>query len=153
MLVIMEYLSFGIGVVGISVITWGALISTVSCIKLTILQIKGNNTYKNREIVRHHFGSYILLGLEFLIAADIMETIIKPSLQEVAILGSIVVIRTILSFFLNRELEANTSNIPVKKQTKKAQQTILMFQRKDNYVAERYLLCMEKTRKKKEDNE
>jgi len=119
MLVIIKYLSFGIGIAGIFIITWGALISIVSFIQITILQIRGKSTYSSREIVRHHFGSYILLGLEFLIAADIMETIIKPSLQEVAILGSIVMIRTILSFFLNRELDSQTHDISVKKQAKK----------------------------------
>ena len=119
MLVIIEYISFSIGVVGVSVIIWGALLCMVSFLRLTIVQIKGKNVCHRREIVRHHFGSYILLGLEFLIAADIIDTIIKPSLQEVAILGSIVAIRTVLSFFLNREFSSHTCDIPVNKQAKK----------------------------------
>lgn len=114
-----EYLSFGIGVVGVSVIVWGALLGIVSLVRLEIIQLRGENRCRKREMVRHHFGSYILLGLEFLIAADIIETIMKPNLQDVAILGSIVVIRTILSFFLNRELSSHTCDMPVQVQTKK----------------------------------
>ena len=45
-----------------------------------------------------------MLGLEFLIAADIIRTIVKPSLEELAILGSIVVIRTVINYFLGKEL-------------------------------------------------
>ncbi len=43
-------------------------------------------------------------ALEFLIAADIVSTISHPTLQEVAVLGSIVALRTVISFFLNREM-------------------------------------------------
>ncbi len=70
-------------------------------------------------MVRHHFGTYILFGLEFLIAADIIDTLIKPGLQEVAILGSIVAIRSVLSFFLNRELTTHTCDVPAQEQEKK----------------------------------
>jgi uncharacterized membrane protein len=44
------------------------------------------------------------LGLEFLIAADVVRTIIQPTLMELAILGSIIAIRTAISFFLNMEM-------------------------------------------------
>jgi uncharacterized membrane protein len=57
-----------------------------------------------RESLRREFGSYLLLALEFLIAADVVGTISHPTLEEVAVLGSIVAIRTVISFFLNREM-------------------------------------------------
>jgi len=47
----------------------------------------------------------LLLGLEFLIASDILKTVLEPTLNELAILGGIVVLRTILSVFLNREIK------------------------------------------------
>jgi uncharacterized membrane protein len=55
---------------------------------------------------RQRLGRAIVLGLEFLVAADILRTVrAVPTLQEVAVLGAIVVIRTILSFSLEVELE------------------------------------------------
>jgi uncharacterized membrane protein len=39
-----------------------------------------------------------------MIAGDIIGTIIRPTLQEMAVLGSIVAVRTVISFFLNREI-------------------------------------------------
>ena len=51
------------------------------------------------------FGRSILLGREFLVAADITRTVaVQPSLQNVAVLGLIVLIRTFLSFSLEVEI-------------------------------------------------
>ena len=58
------------------------------------------------EILRQDLGRCILLGLEVLIVADIVRTIIvDPTLESVAVLGTIVVIRIILSFSLEVEIE------------------------------------------------
>jgi uncharacterized membrane protein len=55
---------------------------------------------------RSRLGRAIILGLEFLVAADILRTIsTKPTLGEVAALGGIVLIRTFLSFSLEVELD------------------------------------------------
>jgi uncharacterized membrane protein len=57
------------------------------------------------ERIRYDVGRHLLLGLEFLIAADSMRTIVQPTLEEVTVLAIIVAIRTVLSFFLTREME------------------------------------------------
>jgi uncharacterized membrane protein len=55
---------------------------------------------------RYRLGRAIILGLEFLVAADILRTIsTQPTIGEVAVLGGIVLIRTFLSFSLEVELE------------------------------------------------
>jgi uncharacterized membrane protein len=104
---VLDYLTLVIGIIGIMVIVWGVFSGLIRFIQLEIQKLKGKNICKNREILRQHLGSYLLLGLEFLIAADVIHTITKPSLKEIAILGSIVGIRTILNFFLNKELEGH----------------------------------------------
>jgi uncharacterized membrane protein len=56
--------------------------------------------------LRQNLGRAILLGLEFLVAADIIRTVSTiPTLLQVAVLGGIVLIRTFLSFTLEVELE------------------------------------------------
>ena len=57
-----------------------------------------------KEDLRHHLGYYLLLGLEFLIAADIVHTLLTPTLADLAILGAIVASRTLISFSINWEL-------------------------------------------------
>ena len=55
---------------------------------------------------RSALGRAILLGLEFLVAADIINTVaVEQTLQSVAVLGGIVAIRTFLSFSLELEIE------------------------------------------------
>jgi len=49
---------------------------------------------------------WLVLGLEFMLAADIVRTVIEPSWQELGQLGATAVIRTFLNFFLERDLEA-----------------------------------------------
>src|SRR5215470_19214263 len=61
---------------------------------------------KPYEDLRRNLGRCILLGLEVLIVADIVRTIIvDPTLESVAVLGAIVVIRILLSFSLEVEID------------------------------------------------
>ena len=56
--------------------------------------------------LKETFGGVLLLGLEILVAADLVRTVaVEPTLENVAILGLIVLIRTFLSFSLEIEIE------------------------------------------------
>jgi uncharacterized membrane protein len=58
------------------------------------------------QALRESFGGVLLLGLEILVAADLIRTVaVTPTLQGVAVLGIIVLIRTFLSFSLQTEIE------------------------------------------------
>jgi len=56
--------------------------------------------------IRVSLGNYILLGLEFMIVSDIIHSFLQPDLMSLGQLGLLVVIRTMISFFLGKELEA-----------------------------------------------
>lgn len=57
-------------------------------------------------MIREGFGGVLLLGLEILVAADLIRTVaVEPSLENVFVLGLIVLIRTFLSFSLEIEIE------------------------------------------------
>ena len=56
-----------------------------------------------REILVR-YGRWLVAGLTFQLAADIIETSVAPSWEEVGQLGAIAVIRTFLNFFLERDL-------------------------------------------------
>jgi uncharacterized membrane protein len=57
-------------------------------------------------LLREFFGGVLLLGVEILVAADLIRTVaVTPSLESVGILGLIVLIRTFLSFSLETEME------------------------------------------------
>ena len=57
-------------------------------------------------LLREFFGGVLLLGVEILVAADLIRTVaVTPSLESVGVLGLIVLIRTFLSFSLETEIE------------------------------------------------
>ena len=56
------------------------------------------------ESIRLNLGRMLALGLEFTIASDILRTAVAPTRQDILTLGSIVLLRTLLNFFLEREI-------------------------------------------------
>jgi len=101
------WIAWGTGIVGIGVLTWGVLVGLCELTKLEVHRLRGRDIAHERAVVRQDLGYYIVLGLEFLIAADIMHTIRHPTLQELAVLGIIVAIRTVISHFVTREMRAS----------------------------------------------
>lgn len=84
---------------GVAVIVVGALVATWTAL---VRRVPGVDVYHG---VRRSLGRSILLGLEFLVAADIIRTVaVTPTPRSVAVLGAIVLIRTFLSFALQLEM-------------------------------------------------
>lgn len=104
---ILETLIFILDSFSILVIVWGVVLAFISFLKLEITSKSRIETVDKISIVKNHLGTYILLGLEILIGADIIETILNPSFQDILILATIVIIRTVISYFLNKEIESN----------------------------------------------
>jgi uncharacterized membrane protein len=97
---IIEGIGSAIDAIGVAVIAGGALLAVF----LTIGRIRQDER-DAYEFFRRRLGRAILLGLEFLVAADIIRTVaVTPSAESVAILGGIVLIRTFLSFSLQLEV-------------------------------------------------
>lgn len=105
-----EFLYIVIGSIGVAIIVWGLALTVYRLLKLEFSRFNHNSIYRERESVRHQFASYLLLALEFLIAADIILTVIHPTFEEIAILASIVVIRTLISYFLEKEIAKFNKN-------------------------------------------
>jgi uncharacterized membrane protein len=105
-----EYLYIAIGSIGVAIIVWGVVLTVYRLLKLEFSRLKYKSIYRERESVRHKFATYLLLALEFMIAADIIGTVIHPTFEEIAILASIVVIRTVISYFLEKEISNFNAN-------------------------------------------
>jgi len=88
--------------IGVIVIAFGIGIALLRFV-LSGVQAKSKKSYQQ---LRHDLGKIILLGLEILVAADIIATVVtEPTLNKVLTLGLIVIIRTFLSLSLQVELE------------------------------------------------
>lgn len=99
------WIAWATGLVGVGVLAWGVLVGVFELAKLEVHRMRGREIAHERAVVRQDLGYYILLGLEFLIAADIMHTIRHPTLEELAVLGVIVAIRTVISYFVTLEMQ------------------------------------------------
>lgn len=89
---------------GVLIMFLGLLLALIKAAKATLT--KGRFSHETYLTLRQGVGKSILLGLEVLIAADIMATVVTtPTLRSVVVLGCIVLIRTFLSLSLQVELE------------------------------------------------
>jgi len=86
----------------------GTLVMALGAVVALIQSLTGPGR-ANRNVVREfrqRLGRAIILGLELLVAADILRTVsVEPTLRQVLVLGIIVAIRTFLSFSLEVELK------------------------------------------------
>ena len=97
---VIEKIGMTIDAAGVVVIVTGAAIAFVAC-AVRISRRRGD-AYRR---FRQQLGQTILLGLELLVAGDIVRTVAaSPSLTSVAVLAAIVLIRTFLSFSLEVEI-------------------------------------------------
>lgn len=95
--------ALGIEIVGMGVIVAGALLASVVFVRDWIREEDFLVVYRR---YRERLGQAILLGLEFLVAGDIIGTVaVDPTFRNVGILGAIVLIRTFLSFALEVEIQ------------------------------------------------
>ena len=98
---IMDVVGTAVDTAGVSVIVIGALIATTR-----FLFQRRRETSILFRLYRQDMGRAILLGLEFLVAGDIIRTVVvDPTFDNVIVLGLIVLIRTFLSMSLQLELD------------------------------------------------
>jgi uncharacterized membrane protein len=99
----MEYVARFFEAIGALVLVVGLLFCFMLAIRTYRRSSDGNRAY---QVLRESFGGVILLGIEILVAADLVRTVaVATTLENVLILGLIVLIRTILSFSLEVEIE------------------------------------------------
>jgi uncharacterized membrane protein len=65
-----------------------------------------------KEDVRLSLGRWLALALEFELAADILRTAVAPTWNEIGQLAAIIVLRTALNYFLQREFETSQAGPP-----------------------------------------
>jgi uncharacterized membrane protein len=96
---VVEMVGKAVDAVGVAVIVLGAIVATGSAARRLR---RGEPSY---QPYRRQIGRSILLGLEFLVAADIIRTVaVAPTFTSVGVLAVIVLIRTFLSFSLELEI-------------------------------------------------
>jgi len=97
---VMEHIARGFEVAGVAIIVIGGVVALIAGLK------DFDNMGKFFVDVRRDFGKPLILGLEVLVAADIVQTItVDPSFESVVVLGILVLVRIALSFSLDIEVD------------------------------------------------
>jgi len=99
---VMNWVSRAFESVGIAVLVVGFVAGVVKALRV-YAGGRGEGAYGT---LRRYFGRSILLGIEILVAADLIRTVaVEPTLENVLVLGLIILIRTFLSFSLDIEID------------------------------------------------
>lgn len=96
-------ISFVLNIVGSLIIILGVFVALFEFLRNEI--VAKEEAVRVNEYIRGKLGSYLVLGLELFIAGDVIKTIITPTWESLGMLGTIVIIRTILSYFLTKDLK------------------------------------------------
>ncbi len=101
---LIDWAALGIEMLGALVIVVGVL--RVAITRGTVRFLLRVDDAKAYESYKHQIGRSLLLGLEFLVAGDVVRTVaLEPTLNNVAVLGLLVLVRTFLAWTLSVEIE------------------------------------------------
>ncbi|WP_315791165.1 DUF1622 domain-containing protein [Fischerella sp. JS2] len=101
--VIVGYLAAGTEIAA-AIVIGGAVIRGIAAY-LRLLFSRSKQHFDATEGIRLQLGRVLALGLEFTVASDILRTAVAPTRQDILNLGAIVLLRTLLNYFLEREIQ------------------------------------------------
>lgn len=105
---VLSSISLVISCIGVGVIVLGAFAAVLGFL-LGFFRGSGIASVQKVNLMRMSLGRSIVLGLEFIVAADVIKTVITPDYYSLGILASLTGIRTILSYFINQEIQTLSS--------------------------------------------
>ncbi len=92
---------------GALIIFVGAVLAAVAFFRAAVVSRSTGEFVR----VRLRLGRYLALGLEFQLASDVLSTAVAPTFEEIGKLAAIAAIRTLLNYFLSKEIEKERSEL------------------------------------------
>lgn len=91
--------------VGVLIVLWGVFQGFIMLTCRLWMVLRQRPTSGSLETIRLLISERLVLGLEFFLAGDVIQTIVVPSWQSLGVLGGIVGIRTVIVYFLDKEMK------------------------------------------------
>ena len=102
----LEYAPAFIDIMGVIILLIGFIRGTFEFFKMEVYRLKRNKIqFRMMQILRCNMGLYILLALDFMITSDIIKSMFHKDMDDLINLASIVVLRTLIGYFLGKEVE------------------------------------------------
>lgn len=100
----LELVTKVIDLFGVAIILYGFALSATGLLIAEFGRFRGGNGLPDYPMVRINLGTYFLTGIEVMIASDIVATVLSRATEDLIFVSALVVIRTVISFFLGREI-------------------------------------------------
>ena len=104
-----RFVALVIDVMAVAIVSYGA---AEAFIRLVGIGVAPSASHGARKQIWQRFGVWLLLGLEFELAADIIRTVVSPTWQDIGELAAIAAIRTFLNYFLEKDVERAEELLP-----------------------------------------
>ena len=96
-----------VDIIGLAICLIGAAKFLIVYTRVEVKRLAGHECASQIQAARRVLGSYILVALEFMIVSDVIGSVLSRTLESLASLGAIVVLRTAMGYFLERELRGD----------------------------------------------
>lgn len=99
-----EWIVPAIQAVGVIIVLWGVIEALLALVRRGWRRLTGNRARPGLGAIRISIGRKLVLSLEFFIASDIIQTVVVPTWESLGTLAGIVVIRTVIAYFIEYEM-------------------------------------------------
>ena len=103
---VLHLIAEAVDLIGLAIVLVGAIKFLFTYVRIEARRLVGRECATQIQTARRGLGGYILVALEFMIVSDIINSALTHSLESLAGLAAIVVLRTMIGFFLERELRS-----------------------------------------------
>ena len=103
---VVEWIAVAIDLTASLIMVSGFVMSIVGLVRGSFGAGNAHSRIQNLQVVRCELGVRLVFALGLLIIADLLHTVISRSVDDLILVGGLVVIRTVIAYFLNKEIEA-----------------------------------------------
>ena len=102
---LVEWVAVAIDLTASLIMVFGFAMSVIGLARGAFGASNAHGRIRNLQVVRCELGVRLVFALELLIIADLLHTVISRSIDDLILVGGLVVIRTVIAYFLNKEIE------------------------------------------------
>ncbi len=101
---VLEWLAVAVDLVGVAIMLLGFVMALVAFVP-TLTRPQGVETIQAIQMIRCNLGTYLVFALELMIVSDLIHSVASRELADLYFLGALVAIRTLIAYFLNKEIQ------------------------------------------------
>ena len=102
---VLEWIATVIDLTGSIIMVWAFVVAVVSVARSTFASGDAMGRLHDIQVARCGLGIKLVFALELMIVSDLLHSIVSRSLDDLMLLGGLVLIRTVIAYFLNKEIE------------------------------------------------